>query len=132
MMYNKKVMEHFANPHNLKEIKDADGVGRIGNAKCGDVMVVYIKVGKKDGKEIIEDIGVKTFGCVAAIVSSSATTDLAKGKTLEEAKKISKEDILKELGDLPDVKKHCSVLAQDGLKKAIEDYENKKNKLHKH
>ena len=125
-MYSEKVMEHFRHPHNLKEIKDADGIGKIGNPTCGDVMWVYIKVEKKDGKEIIKDIGVKTFGCVAAIASSSITTELAKGKTIEEAKKISKDDILKGLGSLPPVKAHCSVLAQDGLKKAIEDYEKKK------
>jgi len=126
-MYTEKVMENFRHPKNLKEIKDANGIGKIGNPTCGDVMWVYIKVSKnKEGKEIIKDIGVKTFGCVAAIASSSVTTELAKGKTLEEAKKISKDDILKELGDLPDIKKHCSILAQDALKKAIEDYEKKR------
>jgi len=126
-MYSKKVMELFKNPRNLKEIKDADGIGKIGNPRCGDVMHVFIKIGKNNkGQEIIEDIGVKTFGCVAAIASSSVTTELAKGKTLEEAKKISKDDILKALGDLPDIKKHCSLLAQDGLRKAIQDYQNKK------
>lgn len=125
-MYTEKVMENFKHPKNLKEIEDADGIGKIGNPTCGDVMWVYIKVEKnKEGKEIIKDIGVKTFGCVAAIASSSITTELAKGKTLGEAKKISKDDILKALGDLPPVKRHCSVLAQDGLKKAIEDYEKK-------
>ena len=126
-MYSKKVMEEFKHPKNLKEIPDANGIGKIGNPTCGDVMWVYIKVKKnKQGKEIIEDIGVKTFGCIAAIASSSITTELAKGKTLEEAKRINKDDILKALGDLPPIKKHCSVLAQDGLKKAIEDYERKK------
>ncbi|MEA2038137.1 MAG: iron-sulfur cluster assembly scaffold protein [Nanoarchaeota archaeon] len=126
-MYTEKVMENFRHPHNLKEIKDADGIGKIGNPTCGDVMWVFIKVGKNsEGKKIIEDIGVKTFGCVAAIASSSVTTDLVKGKTIEEAKNISKDDILKGLGDLPPVKVHCSVLAQDGLKKAIQDYEDKK------
>lgn len=128
-MYSDKVLEHFKKPHNLRELKNADGIGKVGNPTCGDLLWVYIKVGKnKEGKEIIEDIGVKTFGCVAAIASSSVTTDLAKDKTLEEAKKISKDDILKELGQLPPIKVHCSVLAQDGLKKAIEDYENKKKK----
>ena len=126
-MYSEKVLEHFKKPHNLREIKDADGIGKVGNPTCGDLLWVYIKVGKnKKGKDIIEDIGVKTFGCVAAIASSSVTTELAKGKTIEEAKKINRDDILKELGDLPAVKRHCSVLAQDGLKKAIEDYEKKK------
>ena len=126
-MYSEKVMEHFRNPHNLKEIKGADGIGKIGNPMCGDVMHVYIKVGKNNKvQEIIEDIGVKTFGCVAAIASSSVTTELVKGKTLEEANKISKDDILKALGDLPEIKRHCSLLAQDGLRKAIQDYQNKK------
>lgn len=126
-MYTEKVMEAFRHPKNLKEIPNANGIGKVGNPICGDLLWVYIKVGKnKEGKEIIDDIGVKTFGCIAAIASSSVTTELAKGKTLEEAKKISRDDIIKALGDLPPIKKHCSVLAQDGLKKAIEDYEKKK------
>ncbi len=126
-MYSEKVMENFKHPKNLKEIPNASGIGKIGNPTCGDLLWVYIKVEKnKEGKDYIKDIGVKTFGCVAAIASSSVTTELAKGKTIEEAKKISKDDILKELGQLPPIKKHCSVLAQDGLKKAIEDYEKKK------
>jgi len=126
-MYSQKVMEHFKHPHNLKEIKDANGIGKIGNPTCGDVMWVYIKVEKnKQGKEIIKDIGVKTFGCVAAIATSSMITDLAKGKTLEEAKKITRDDIKDALDGLPPLKVHCSNLSADGLKKAIEDYEKKK------
>ncbi len=124
-MYTEKVMEHFKHPRHLKEMKDPDAVGTVGNPTCGDMMHVYIKVGKKDGKEIIEDISVQTFGCVAAISTSDVVCDLAKGKTMEDAKKISKEDIIKELGTLPHQKIHCSVLAQDGLNKAIEKYENK-------
>lgn len=112
----------------MGEIKDADGVGKIGNPMCGDVMEVFIKAGKNEkGEEIIEDIKVKTFGCVAAIVTSSILTDLVKGKTFEEAKKIGKSEIIKELGGLPPQKIHCSVLAHDALAKAIEDYEKKKN-----
>jgi len=126
-MYTEKVMEHFKHPKYLKEMKDPDAVGVVGNPTCGDVMHVYIKVGKKDGKEIIGDISVQTFGCVAAISTSDVVCDLALGRTLEEAKKITREDIIKELGSLPPIKIHCSVLAQDGLKKAIEDYEKKKN-----
>ncbi|MFH2028710.1 MAG: iron-sulfur cluster assembly scaffold protein [Nanoarchaeota archaeon] len=126
-MYSKKVMEHFKDPHNLKEIKDADGVGKIGNPTCGDVMWCYIKVGKNSaGKEILEDIGVKTFGCVAAIATSSMITDLAKGKTLDEAMKITRDNIKEALGGLPPIKVHCSNLAADALHKAIEDYKNKK------
>jgi nitrogen fixation NifU-like protein len=124
-MYTKEVMEHFKHPKYLREMKDPDAVGTVGNPTCGDMMHVYIKVGKKDGKEIIEDISVQTFGCVAAISTSDVVCDLAKGKTLEEAKRISKDDIIKELGSLPAIKTHCSVLAQDGLNKAIEDYEKK-------
>lgn len=127
-MYTEKVMEIFRNPKNIGEIKDADGVGRIGNPRCGDVMEVFIKVRKnKKGEEIIKDIKVKTFGCVAAISTSSILTDMVKGKTLEEAKKVNKDDIVKELGGLPPMKYHCSVLAHDALLKAIEDYEKKKS-----
>ena len=124
-MYTEKVMEHFKHPKYLKKMENPDATGIVGNATCGDMMYVYIKVGKKDGKEIIEDISVQTFGCVAAISTSDVVCGLAKGMTLEDAKKISKEDIIKELGSLPDIKIHCSILAQDGLKKAIEDYEKK-------
>jgi len=128
-MYSQKVMDLFKCPHNMGEIKDADGIGKVGNPVCGDLMEVYIKVGKnKEGKEILTDIKVKTFGCVAAIATSSIITDMAKGKTLEEAKKISKGDIAKELGGLPPIKMHCSVLSSEGLLKAIENYEMKKRK----
>jgi nitrogen fixation NifU-like protein len=126
-MYSKKVLEHFRAPHNLKELKNPDGIGKVGNPVCGDLMWVYIKVKKnKQGKEYIEDIGVKTFGCVAAIATSSMITDLAKGKTLEEAKKITRDDIKDALDGLPPIKVHCSNLSADGLHKAIEDYEKKK------
>lgn len=125
-MYTEKVMEHFKNPKHLKKMKNPDSVGIVGNPTCGDMMYVYIKVSEKDGKEIIEDISVQTFGCVAAVSTSDVVCELALGKTLEEAKKISKDDIIKELGSLPLIKVHCSVLAQRGLKKAIEDYEKKK------
>ncbi len=126
--YSKKVMEHFRHPKYLKKMKDADAVGVVGNPACGDIMYVYIKIGNKNKKEIIKDISVQTLGCVAAISTSDVVCELAKGKTIEEAKKISKEDIIKELGTLPPIKTHCSVLAQDGLKKAIEDYEKKRER----
>jgi len=128
-MYSNKVMEEFRHPHNIGEMKDPDGVGKVGNAQCGDLMWVYIKVAKnKKGEEIIKDIKVKTFGCVAAIATSSKLTEMAKGMALEEALKINKEKIAKELGGLPPIKMHCSVLSMDGLRKAIEDYRNKKGK----
>jgi len=126
-MYSKKVMEIFREPCNMGEIKDADGVGKVGNPMCGDVMEVFIKAGRnKKGEDIIKDIKVKTFGCVAAIVTSSILTDLVKGKTFEEAKKVGKDDIIKKIDGLPPQKVHCSVLAHDALAKAIVDYEKKK------
>lgn len=125
-LYSKKVMEYFQHPKNIGEIKNADGVGKVGNPTCGDMMWVYIKVAKnKQGKEIIKDIKVKTFGCVAAIAASSVTTELAKGKTIEEAEKITKDDVAKALGGLPPLKMHCSLLSIDALHKAIEDYRKK-------
>jgi nitrogen fixation NifU-like protein len=128
-MYSKKVMEYFQHPKNMGEIKNADGIGKVGNPTCGDLMWIYLKVGKnKKGQEIIKDIKVKTFGCVAAIASSSVTTNLVKGKTLEEAEKITKDDVAKALNGLPPVKLHCSVLSIDALKAAIRDYRAKKKK----
>jgi nitrogen fixation NifU-like protein len=121
-MYSEKVMEHFRNPHNMGEIPDADGVGTVGNPVCGDLMTIYIKV--KDNK--LEDVKFKTFGCGAAIATSSMITDLAKGKTLEEAMKISRGDVAENLGGLPSIKMHCSNLAADGLHAAIQDYLKKK------
>lgn len=120
-MYSEKVMEHFTNPRNVGEIKDANGIGEIGNPVCGDIMKLYIKV--KDDK--IEDIKFKTFGCGAAIATSSMITELVKGKTLEEAEKISKKTVADALGGLPPNKMHCSNLAADALHKAIEDYKSK-------
>lgn len=121
-MYSQKVMEHFKNPHNMGEIPDADGVGSVGNPVCGDMMTIYIKV--KDNR--LEDIKFKTYGCGSAIATSSMITDLARGKTLEEAMKITRGDVADELGGLPPVKMHCSNLAADALHAAIEDYYKKK------
>ena len=121
-MYSEKVMEHFRNPRNMGEIPDADGVGTVGNPVCGDMMTVYIKV--RDNH--IEDIKFKTFGCGAAIATSSMVTELAKGKTLEEAKKIGRSNVAESLGGLPKVKMHCSNLAADALHAAIEDYAKRK------
>jgi len=120
-VYSEKVMDHFANPRNVGEIPDADGIGKVGNPQCGDVMWLYIKV--KDN--IITDVKFKTFGCGAAIATSSMITELAKGKTIEEAKKISRADVADELGGLPPVKMHCSNLAADALREAIKDFEAK-------
>lgn len=123
-MYSKKVMNEFMHPKNMGEIKDADGIGKIGNPRCGDVMWVYIKVDKKTDK--IKDIKFKTFGCMAAIATSSMITQLAKGKTLDEAKKINRDDVAKSLKGLPPLKMHCSNLASDALRLAIEDYKKSK------
>ena len=124
--YSKKVMEHFLHPKNMGEIKNPDGVGKVGNPVCGDIMYVYIRIDKK--KNIIKDIKFKTFGCAAAISTSSMITQLAKGKKIQDAKKITKEDIIKKLGGMPPIKVHCSVLGIQALKKAIEDYEGEKEK----
>jgi nitrogen fixation NifU-like protein len=120
-MYSEKVMEHFKNPRNMGEIKDADGVGTVGNPVCGDMMTIYIKV--KDNR--LEDIKFKTFGCGAAIATSSMMTELAKGKTLEEGLKITRANVADALGGLPPIKMHCSNLAADALHAAIEDYYKK-------
>ena len=126
-MYTQQVMNHFKNPKFLRKMENPDAIGKVGNPTCGDVMHVFIKVRKnKQGKEIIQDISVQTFGCVAAVSSSDVLCELALGKTLDEAEKISRDDIIKELGDLPPIKKHCSVLAQEGLQKAIKEYREKK------
>ena len=128
-MYSERALKEFRHPKNIGEIKNPDGLGKVGNAQCGDLLWTYIKVGKnKQGEEIITDIKVKTFGCVAAIATSSILTKIAKGMTLEDALKINKEKIAKELDGLPPNKMHCYVLAMDGLKRAIEDYRNKKAK----
>ncbi|MFZ3073589.1 MAG: iron-sulfur cluster assembly scaffold protein [Minisyncoccales bacterium] len=127
--YTADVMEHFMAPHNYGKIKDPDGVGKVGNLVCGDVMWLYIKVSKnKSSKEIVKDIKFETFGCVAAIATSSAITDLAKGKTLEEAIAIDKQEIVQSLGGLPPIKLHCSVLAADALAEAIFDYYTKQKR----
>ncbi len=126
--YSKKVMEYFRKPKNIGEIENADAVGKVGNPTCGDLMWVYIKVAKKNGKDVLEDVKVKTFGCVAAIATSSALTEMAKGMELGRALEITKQDIADELGGLPPAKMHCSMLALDGLKKAIEEYNEKKEK----
>jgi len=120
-MYSDLVMEHFSNPRNVGEIPDADGVGTEGNPVCGDIMRIYIKVKNSH----IEDIKFKTFGCGAAIATSSMVTEMVKGKTLDEAMEISNKAVAEALGGLPSNKMHCSNLAADALHKAIEDYRSK-------
>jgi len=118
-MYTEKVMDHFTNPRNVGEISDANGIGEVGNAKCGDIMRIYLKV---DDKDVIEDVKFKTIGCGTAIATSSMVTEMVKGKTLEEALQISNKAVAEELGGLPPVKMHCSNLAADALHEAIKDY----------
>ena len=120
-MYTEQVMDHFMNPRNVGEIEDASGVGTVGNAKCGDIMKMYIKV--RDG--VIEDVKFKTFGCGAAIATSSRATEMVKGKTIEEALKVTNKMVAESLGGLPEVKLHCSVLAEEALHAAIQDYKDK-------
>lgn len=120
-MYSEKVMDHFTNPRNVGEIEDASGVGTEGNPTCGDLMTIYIKV----EDNVITDIKFKTFGCGAAIATSSMITEMAMGKTIEEALKITRNDVAEELEGLPPVKMHCSNLAADALKAAIDDYKKK-------
>ena len=117
-MYSEQVMEHFRNPRNVGEIENADGVGKVGNPVCGDIMELSIKV--KDGR--IDDAKFRTFGCGAAIATSSMVTELVKGKTIEEALEVSNKAVVEALGGLPPVKMHCSVLAEQALRSAIEDY----------
>jgi len=120
-MYSEKVMEHFRDPRNVGKIPNADGVGTVGNPVCGDMMTIYIKV--KDNR--IKDIKFKTFGCGAAVATSSMITELAKGKTLEAALKITRKDVADSLGGLPPIKMHCSNLAADALHEAINDYQKR-------
>ncbi len=126
-MYSEKVMEHFRNPRNVGEIKDADGIGEVGNPVCGDLMKITIKV----ENDRISDIKFQTFGCGAAIATSSMVTELAKGLTLEEALKISRQTVADALGGLPPKKMHCSNLAADGLRRAIVDYLRRNNRMDK-
>lgn len=139
-MYTKEVIEHFQNPRNMGEMENPDGEGQVGNLKCGDVMRVFLRIKKREAKsenptakieeEYIDDIKFQTLGCAAAIASSSMMTELVKGKSLEEAAKVSKDDINEALGKLPAQKYHCSILSADAIKKAIEDYRTNHGKGH--
>ena len=118
MLYSEKVFDHFTNPRNVGEIPDANGVGEVGNARCGDIMKMYLKI--EDG--VIEDIKFKTFGCGAAIATSSIATEMIKGKPIEEALKLTNEAVIEALDGLPPVKMHCSLLAEEAIHAAIDDY----------
>ena len=121
-MYSDKVIDHFSNPRNVGEIPDADGVGTVGNAKCGDIMRMYLKV---DDNGVITDVKFKTFGCGAAIATSSMATEMVKGKTLKEALALTNAAVAEALDGLPPVKMHCSLLAEEAVKAAVEDYMKK-------
>jgi nitrogen fixation NifU-like protein len=121
-MYNEKVVDHFSNPRNVGELENPDAIGETGSFKCGDTMKIYLKV----EKGIIKDVRFQTYGCGAAIASSSMLTEMAKGKTLDEALKITNQDVADELGGLPPLKLHCSNLAADALRNAIDNYKEKK------
>ena len=121
MVYSEKVMEHFANPHNVGVIEDANGVGEIGNAKCGDIMKMYLKI----EDDIIVDVKFKTYGCASAIATSSIATDLIKGQPISEALKLTNKAVVEALDGLPAVKIHCSVLAEQAIKAAVKDYYDK-------
>jgi len=124
-MYSEKVMDHFTNPRNVGEIENADGVGQVGNAKCGDIMKVYLKI----ENDVIVDAKFKTFGCGAAVATSSMATELIKGKTVEEAAKLTNKAVAEALDGLPPVKMHCSVLAEEAVAAALADYRSKKGQV---
>lgn len=123
-LYSEKVMEHFLNPQNVGVIEDADGVGEVGNAKCGDIMKMYLKI----DNEVISDVKFETFGCASAIASSSMATEMIKGKPVAEAMLLTNKAVAEALDGLPPHKMHCSVLAEEAIQSALEDYENKKSK----
>lgn len=126
MQYSKKVLDYFMKPRNLGEISGADGESTVGNPKCGDIMKIYLKINKNaNGEEIIEDVKFQTLGCGAAIATSSMATEMVKGKTLDEAYQITNQQVADELGGLPAIKMHCSNLAADAIKRAIENYRKK-------
>lgn len=121
-MYNEKVIEVFKNPKNVGEIENPDGIGTVGNATCGDIMQITLRI----ENDVITDAKFKTFGCTAAIATSSTATEMVKGMTIEQALKVTNKKVVEELGGLPSQKLHCSVLAEEAIKKAIEDYKSKK------
>ena len=127
-LYSEKVMDHFRNPRNLGRIENADAVGEAGNAKCGDIMTIYLKIADGDnGKKTIEDVKFETFGCCSAIASSSMATELIKGKSIDDALNLSNKAVAEALDGLPAYKMHCSVLAEEAIKAAVKDYYDKNN-----
>ena len=124
-MYSEKVMDHFSHPRNMGEVEDANAMGMVGNAKCGDIMQMFLKINDDTG--VIEDVGFKTFGCGAAIATSSMATEMIKGKTVDEALALTNSAVVEALEGLPPAKIHCSVLAEEAVKKAVEDYYARKN-----
>ncbi len=128
-LYSKKVLDHFNNPRNMGEMPDADGVSTVGNPICGDIMRMFIKVDKKNGEEFIKDIKFQTLGCGAAIATSSIATEMIKGKSLKDALKLTNQAVVEALDGLPPVKVHCSVLAEEAVQKAIEDYQKRKTSV---
>jgi len=122
-MYTEKVMEHFTNPRNVGEIADANGIGEVGNVKCGDIMKIFLKI----ENDIITDIKFKTFGCGAAIATSSVATEMLRGKSIKDALAMTNQDVINELGGLPPAKIHCSVLAEEAVKSAVADYYKRNN-----
>jgi len=125
MQYTDSVIDHYTNPRNVGSIEDASGIGEVGNAKCGDIMKMYLKI----EDNIIMDVKFKTFGCGAAIATSSVATDLVKGKTVEEALELTNKEVVDKLGGLPPIKLHCSVLAEEAIRNAIADYYRKEGKM---
>ena len=123
-LYSEKVMDHFRNPRNVGVLEDADGVGEIGNAKCGDIMKMYLKI----EDDIVKDVKFETFGCGSAIASSSMATELIKGKPVSEARQLTNKAVAEALDGLPDYKMHCSVLAQEAIESALKDYESRQEK----
>ena len=128
-IYSEKVMDHFANPRNVGSLEDANGVGEVGNAKCGDIMRIYLKV--NDDTDVIEDVKFMTFGCGAAVATSSMATEMIKGKTLDEALKLTNAAVAEALDGLPPVKMHCSVLAEEAVRAAVEDYIQRRDERRK-
>ena len=122
-LYSEKVMDHFRNPRNVGVIEDANGIGEVGNAKCGDIMKMYLKI----ENDIVEDVKFETFGCGSAIASSSMATEMIKGKPLSEVRELTNKAVAEALDGLPDYKMHCSVLAEEAIKSALEDYEKRKS-----
>ena len=125
MLYSEKVMDHLAHPRNVGEMENADAIGEVGNMKCGDIMKIYLKI---DENEVIQDVKFQTFGCGAAVATSSMATEMIKGKTVEEAMKLTNAAVAEALDGLPPVKMHCSVLAEEAVKSALEDYYKRQGK----